>query len=130
MIKFGYAILYVSDVLKSIEFYEKAFGFSRKFIAPGNEYGELMTGEATLGFAAKTHAKKNLPKGFIESSMEQLPFGIEIGFVTDDVDAVLKNAKQYSGIIVAEPQQKPWGQTVCYLRDPDGFLVEVCTAMT
>ena len=39
MIKFAYTILYVQDVEKSIDFYERAFGFKRKFIAPGNSYG-------------------------------------------------------------------------------------------
>jgi lactoylglutathione lyase len=28
---------------------------------------------------------------------------------------------------VTEPALKPWGQTTGYLRDPDGFIVEVCT---
>ncbi|WP_317206859.1 VOC family protein [Chryseobacterium sp. LC2016-27] len=32
MVKFGYTILYVSDVSKSIEFYEKTFDFKRKFL--------------------------------------------------------------------------------------------------
>ncbi|EIM75241.1 glyoxalase/bleomycin resistance protein/dioxygenase [Nitritalea halalkaliphila LW7] len=36
MVKFGYTILYVKDVTKSIEFYEKSFGFERKFITPEN----------------------------------------------------------------------------------------------
>jgi predicted enzyme related to lactoylglutathione lyase len=44
MVKLAYSILYVSDVRKSIEFHEKVFGFSRKFVAPGNDYGELLTG--------------------------------------------------------------------------------------
>ncbi|MES1265849.1 MAG: VOC family protein, partial [Variovorax sp.] len=26
--------------------------------------------------------------------------------------------------------EKPWGQTVAYLRCPDGTLVEVCTPMS
>ena len=26
-----------------------------------------------------------------------------------------------------EPEKKPWGQTVAYLRDPDGVVVELCT---
>jgi hypothetical protein len=30
---------------------------------------------------------------------------------------------------VVEPVSKPWGQTVAYVRDLDGFLVELCTAM-
>jgi catechol 2,3-dioxygenase-like lactoylglutathione lyase family enzyme len=43
MAKLSYTILYVQDVTKSIEFYEAAFGFKRKFIAPGNSYGQLDT---------------------------------------------------------------------------------------
>src|SRR5215213_2980938 len=60
MIKFSYTIFYVKDVVKSISFYEKAFGFKRKFIAPNNEYGELITGDTTLSFAAVSLAKTNL----------------------------------------------------------------------
>ncbi len=52
MIKFAYTILYVQDVEKTISFYERAFGLKRKFIVPGNSYGELATGAATLSFAS------------------------------------------------------------------------------
>ena len=48
MVKFGYTILYVEDVEKSIAFYENAFGFSRKFVTPEKDYGELITGETTI----------------------------------------------------------------------------------
>lgn len=41
MVKFGYTIPYVKDITKSIEFYEKSFGFKRKFITSENDYGEL-----------------------------------------------------------------------------------------
>ena len=30
---------------------------------------------------------------------------------------------------LAAPVTKPWGQTVAYVRCPDGTLVELCTAM-
>ena len=53
MIKFAYTILYVSDVEKSVAFYEKAFQFSTKFISPDSTYAELITGETTLSFAHK-----------------------------------------------------------------------------
>ena len=52
MIKFAYTILYVNDVTKTVVFYEKAFGFTRKFVAPGNDYGELLVGGTTLSFAS------------------------------------------------------------------------------
>ena len=42
MVKLGYTILYVSDVTKSIEFYETAFGFERKFITPENDMASCL----------------------------------------------------------------------------------------
>lgn len=129
MIKFGYTILYVKDVQESISFYENAFGFSRKFITPENDYGELITGETTLSFASKKLASQNLKEGFIDSNLDNKPFAIEIGFITDDVAELVQKATSFGAMLVKEPTQKPWGQIVAYVRDLDGFLVEICTEM-
>ena len=129
MIKFAYTILYVHDVTKAIEFYEKAFGFTRKFIAPENDYGELLTGETTLSFASTRLANSNLEGGFTESTLTNKPFAIEIGFTTDNVDETVKTAINAGATVVANPKTKPWGQVVAYVRDPDGFLIEICTPM-
>lgn len=129
MIKFAYTILYVNDVEKAISFYEKAFGFNRKFVTPDNDYGELLVGETTLSFASFTMAKSNLEDGFVESNLNNRPFGIEIGFTTENVEETLNNAVAAGATIVANPKTKPWGQIVAYVRDLDGFLVEICTAM-
>ncbi|MGV0923757.1 VOC family protein [Empedobacter tilapiae] len=127
MVKLGYTILYVSDVEKSIEFYEKAFGFNRKFITPENDYGELSTGETTISFVSKDLANSNLKNGFIESSQLEKPFGIELALITDDVQKVIDRAIELGALIAEEAIQKPWGQTVSYIRDIDGFLLEICT---
>ena len=129
MIKFAYIILYVQDVTQSVEFYEKAFGFVRKFISPDNDYGELSVGETTLSFASTSLAKSNLRNGFTESSLANKPFGIEIGFTTENVQETIKSAISVGATAVENPKTKPWGQTVAYLRDPDGFLIEICTPM-
>jgi uncharacterized glyoxalase superfamily protein PhnB len=130
MIKFAYTILYVNDVTKSIEFYEKAFGFSRKFVTPENDYGELAVGETTLSFASISLAQSNLTNGFLESSLTEKPFGIEIGFTTENVEDVVAAAVQAGATIAENPKTKPWGQVVAYIRDIDGFLVEICTPMS
>lgn len=127
MIKFGYTILYVEDVEESIAFYENAFGFTRKFVSPDNDYGELITGETTLSFASKKLASQSLKDGFIESSLEDKPFAIEIGFITDNVPETLQKATTFGAVIVLEPVEKPWGQIVAYVRDLNGFLIEICT---
>lgn len=129
MIKFGYTILYVTDVAKSIEFYSNAFDFEQKFISPENDYGEIISGETTISFASKNLAKSNLKNGFIESNLSEKPFGIELGFITDNVENAIVKAKNAGATIVESPIQKPWGQTVAYIRDIDGFLIELCTPM-
>jgi catechol 2,3-dioxygenase-like lactoylglutathione lyase family enzyme len=129
MINFAYTILYVTDVERSVQFYETAFGFRRKFISPDNGYGELICGDTTLSFASVALAQSNLSSGFIQSDVNAKPFGIEIGFTTDDVEATYQKAIA-AGAVAAEPAKtKPWGQVVAYVKDPDGFLIEICTAM-
>lgn len=127
MVKFAYTILYVQDVTKSIEFYEKAFGFTRKFVNPENDYGELLTGDTTISFVSQDLANSNLKNGFIESSQLNKPFGIELAFATHKVQEIIDISVGIGASIVEPPIQKPWGQTVGYIRDLDGFLLEICT---
>lgn len=47
--KFGYTIMYVENVEQTVEFYEAAFGLSRRFIHEGG-YAEMDTGDTTLAF--------------------------------------------------------------------------------
>jgi len=130
MVKFNYTILYVRDVTTSITFYEQAFGFIRKFITPENNYGELITGDTTIAFASIDLAESNLSAGFIESKPGTKPFGIELGFTTDDVQLTFDNAITAGAISVEELKLKPWGQSVAYVQDIDGFLIEICTPMS
>ncbi|HEX8576595.1 MAG TPA: VOC family protein [Flavobacterium sp.] len=127
MVKLGYTILYVSNVEKSIEFYENAFGFKRKFISPEHDYGELNTGETTLSFASKKLASSNLKDGFLESNVNEKPFAIEIAFITDNVEEITERTMRAGATLIENPKQKSWGQTVSYIRDIDGFLVEICS---
>ncbi len=126
MIKFGYTILYVKNVEETIVFYQNAFGFTQKFITPEKDYAELVTGDTTLAFASYGVAEYNgITIGTISTDTVPSPF--EITFVCDDVESAWKQAIGAGAVVVKEPAQKPWGQTVGYLRDINGFLVEVCT---
>lgn len=129
MIKFGYTILYTKDVERAVSFYEAAFGFQRKFVTPENDYGELNTGTTTLSFCSIELANSNLKSGFTASRRMDMPFGIEICLVMDEVEPVLAKAMANGAALAAVPVVKPWGQTVAYIRDLDGFLIELCTPM-
>jgi uncharacterized glyoxalase superfamily protein PhnB len=126
--RFKYTILYVKDVLATIEFYEQALGLERDMLSAENDYAELSTGKTTLAFASYELGNSNFKEGFTESDLRYKPFGIELGFVTDDVQATWEQAIA-AGAKVYEPiVKKPWGQEVGYLRDINGFLLEICTA--
>lgn len=125
--KFAYTILYVSNVTETITFYEKAFGFTRKFITPENDYGELFTGETTIAFASIALGNANFKKGFTKNSNQEKPFGVELAFTSENIEqdyekAINTGAKEFEPLV-----EKPWGQKVGYVRDINGFLIEICT---
>lgn len=127
--KLGYVILYVPDVAASLDFYETAFGLSRRFLHESGTYGELSTGETTLAFAAHSLAAANFPTGVIEASTSSKPLGMEIALVTDDVQAAHRRALAAGALELVGPSAKPWGQVVSYVRCPAGTLVELCSPM-
>ena len=75
-------------------------------------------------------ALSNLKDGFSASNLNEKPFGIEIGFTTDDVTGTIKQAKEAGAVLSAEPKEKPCGHVVGYVRDLDGFLIEICTPVS
>jgi 4-hydroxyphenylpyruvate dioxygenase-like putative hemolysin len=52
---------------------------------------------------------------------------MEIAFVTKDVQQAHQSAIKHGAVELAAPASKPWGQTVSYVRAPDGTLIELCT---
>ena len=125
--KFGYTILYVKDVEKTVAFYESAFGLKRKFVHDSG-YGEMDTGEAKLAFASVDLATSN-GVSFIPANPEGPSPAVEVAFVTEDVADAFAVAVNAGAVPVAQPKQKPWGQVVAYVRDLNGFLVEICSPM-
>ncbi|RUT05938.1 lactoylglutathione lyase [Dulcicalothrix desertica PCC 7102] len=127
--KLSYTILYVKDVPSSVAFYEKAFGLKQRFIHESQQYAEMETGDTKLAFTSNELANSNIPQGFQENSLSKLPAGIEIGFVDENVPVAFTNAVNAGAISVVEPKVKPWGQTVAYVRDIDGILIEIASPM-
>jgi lactoylglutathione lyase len=129
MLTLGYVICYVADVEATVDFYERAFGLTRRFVAPGQDYGELDTGQTTLAFAAGSLARSNLDSagGFAPLDPSALPPGASITLLTDDVSGALATALAAGAMPYVGPAVKPWGQTVAYVRDLNGILVELAT---
>ncbi|MBS4097031.1 MAG: VOC family protein [Sulfuricella sp.] len=127
--KFGYTIIYVPDVTASLTFFEQAFGLARRFLHESGTYGEMETGPTTLAFAAHELGAMNLPDGYVAAHSSLQPLGMEIALVAPDVAMAHAHAVAVGAVELHAPQIKPWGQTVSYLRCPDGTLVELCSPM-
>ncbi len=125
--KYGYAIVYVPSVEETLEFYKNAFGFDIKFVHESKAYGELDTGETTLAFASHEMGDMNLAGKYTKANINEEPLGIELAFVTKDVSAAYKKAVSAGAIPIKEPEKKPWGQVVGYVRAADGSIIELCT---
>lgn len=125
----GYTIVYVPDVAQSLAFFEQAFGLKRRFLHESGEYGEMETGATTLAFASLAMGRSNLPQGFVVASESAQPLGFEIALVTPDVASAHARALQAGATDIKPPEAKPWGQTVAYVRCPDGVLVELCSPL-
>jgi lactoylglutathione lyase len=126
--RFGYAISYVPDVEATIAFWEQAFGLKRRMVVEGGEYGELETGTTRLAFAAEYMAGRH---GFAirPNRPREDPAGFEVALVTEDVQGAFDRAVAAGAMPASMPSQKPWGQTVAYVRDLNGVLVELCSPL-
>ncbi|WP_066301729.1 VOC family protein [Bacillus sp. FJAT-29937] len=124
-LKLGYVILYVENLEKTRHFYENLLGLELR-----NEFGtyiEFNTGSTVLSF--------NTREGGREVTSLPIPNGIrqeqtfELGFVTEDVEEVIENLREEGVPILMELVEKPWGQKVAYVADPDGHYIEICSPM-
>lgn len=124
--KLGYTIIYVADVLATIDFYERAFHLERRFIHESNLYAEMQTGETTLAFAGEPMVEMN-GLAIRPNRKSKIAAGFEIAFVTDDPRSAFEAALAAGAMSVKSPTEKPWGQIVGYVRDLNGCLVEICS---
>ncbi|WP_422010368.1 VOC family protein [Roseateles sp.] len=128
---FAYTIVYVPDVSASLAFFERAFGLKTRFLHESGAYGEVDTGVggATLAFVDHETARDSVQHDYVQAHASPQPLGMELGFTVSDVQAAYDRAVAAGARPLAAPVTKPWGQTVAYVRCPDGSLVELCTAM-
>ena len=126
--RLGYVILSVPDVAASVAFYGRAFGLAPRFVHNSGQDAELETGGTALAFAEETFVAETCP-GFRPNRRGGAPAGFEVGLIANDVTAAFARAVAAGALPVAAPVTKPWGQTVAYVRDGDGVLVELCSAM-
>jgi catechol 2,3-dioxygenase-like lactoylglutathione lyase family enzyme len=120
---FRYLTVFVADVTRTLAFWEAAFGLRSAFVHESGQYAELATGETKLAFSAHALAREIVAGDYAQAAPDRPPLGFEIGLKVDDARAAYARALAAGGGAHREPAQMPWGQTIAYVRDPDGTLV-------
>jgi uncharacterized glyoxalase superfamily protein PhnB len=129
-IELGYVIFYVEDVTSTLRYFTDAFGLEQRLLTPEGDYGELATGSTTLAFASLDLASSGVGGArFVTHDPTGPALAASVTLTTDDVAAALARAVEVGGAAVTEPTTTPWGQTVAYVRDPGGILVELATVV-
>ena len=123
--RLGYIIVYVADVPATVAFWERAFGLACRF-RHEDKYAEMETGATALAFADEVFVQSS-GVTFAANRQGSSAAGMEIGLVSADVVGQFKIAVEAGCVAVVAPMQKPWGQTVSYVRDCNGVLVEICS---
>ncbi len=122
--------IFVRDVPATVRFYEAAFGLKLRYLHPSSGYAELETGDTLLAFVGEDFLKDAALLGALGTRPNRPsadPIAAQIAFVTRNLNADWARALAAGATVVKEPEAKPWGQTVGYMRDINGILVELCT---
>lgn len=119
-----YVILYVADVAATVAFYQQAFGFQVKMQHESGDYAELQTGETLLAFSS-FNLMRQLGKNPQTVDPKQPVF--ELALETENVANSLAQATAAGAALVKAPELMPWGQTIAYVSDLNGFLIEICS---
>jgi uncharacterized glyoxalase superfamily protein PhnB len=104
--------LAVANVTASMEFLEQAFGFSRGVVLADVD-GQLRYGEMRHGDAGVVLIRKG-------DATTATGGATALYTYVDDVDRALSQARE-AGASVDAAEDKPWGDRVAAVTDPDGY---------
>ncbi|MFT4105619.1 MAG: VOC family protein [Lacrimispora sp.] len=115
--KFCWSTLRVTDLERSIKFYEEIIGLSvaRRFPAgPGVEIAFLGDGETQIELIC-IGAEKSVHAG------DDISWGFEV----DSLDAVLSLVKEKGIAVAGEPVQPNPSVRYFFIKDPDGMKIQI-----
>jgi len=112
----------VRNIDAVLPFYQKAFGF-KLMDAPLGEDGSIWHAEfryqGQLLMFGKAGAYDSTVKPPVESGVES---PINLYLYCEDVDAFYAQAVKAGAVSLAAPEPTFWGDKMCRLQDPDGYL--------
>jgi predicted enzyme related to lactoylglutathione lyase len=117
-------ILYVADLGRATNFYDRAFRWPKTVDEPVYvEYG--ITGGARLGLMPQANTKGFLPPELAEKRPVDGCPRAEIYVTVDNFLECTERLHSLGAICTSEEQLRDWGDRVAYFLDRDGYVVAV-----
>jgi lactoylglutathione lyase len=122
----AFPILYSEDLAASLRFYRDLLGFAVTYRFPedaepvfvGLELSgsEIAIGDVSDPEAAAIHGRPPRPVS---------GHRFELCVYASDVDAAVEELRAAGVTVLAEPADRPWGERLAYVEDPDGNPVMI-----
>jgi catechol 2,3-dioxygenase-like lactoylglutathione lyase family enzyme len=113
----------VSDLNKSLQFYEKGLGWKRSAASQENVAFIKLNG-IVLSLYPRHLLAEDITINEAGSGFSGITLAYNAKSETE-VDAVIKQVEQLGATILKQPQKVFWGGYSSYFKDPDGYIFEV-----
>ena len=124
----GFSVAYfltVADIERSARFYETVFG--GRVLSRGDSSGApgyIQIANAWLIINVGGGPTPDKPTVTLSVPPDPDAFSSFMNFRVADIHACYESWRQRGAEFITEPKDK-YGETRCYIRDPDGYIIEV-----
>ncbi|MFN2556304.1 MAG: VOC family protein [Nitriliruptorales bacterium] len=119
-----YVVVIVAELERSVGFYVDLLGL--KLQHRSGPFVQLDTGRTRLALYQRDAMAETLGVEKLAAPDPHAP-GFELGFKVADVDSVYAVLVARGVQPAVPPTDRHWGQRTAYVRDPDGYLIELAT---
>ena len=125
LMRLQYAIVYCSDMKRSLAFYRDQLGFPIKHESP--EWSEFHCGPVTLALHIANPAPTKPWVGEAKRPMDDVSVAgqAQLSFEVLDLDAFYKEKKERGVEFALPPTPQEFGAKLAVLLDPDGLPISV-----
>ena len=120
----GFGLL-VNDMGRMIRFYRDVLGFEIKENEDTENVYLVKDGTLFLLYGRKDFEKLTSHEyEYVKGLNGHFELALDVD-TFDEVDEAYKHIVESGGTGVMKPTTEPWGQRTCYIRDPEGNLIEI-----
>jgi catechol 2,3-dioxygenase-like lactoylglutathione lyase family enzyme len=116
--------LTVADIQRSLEYYEKVFGAHILSRGDGNAPGYLQIANSWMIVNVGGGPTPDKPTVVLSVPANPDKVSSFMNIRVADIQACYKLWKSRGAEFITEPKDK-YGETRCYIRDPDGYIIEI-----